>query len=228
TRRRKGLIAYTLVSSTLRGEVASRANEAGVESVDLIGPLITSLSSFLTASPAQRPGIFTQPGGEHYERLEAVSFTVRHDDGLAIDEVALADIVITGPSRTAKTPISVYLAHTRGLRVANVPLAVGVDPPEELRRLPPGRVIGLTLSATVLAEIRRQRLRDMGSPEIEYAQLAFVEKELRHCHEVYRRPPPWPIVDVTSKSIEEIAGEICSLTTAARRAAGGEQETGSA
>ena len=141
-----------------------------------------------------------------------MSFTVRHDDGLNLSSIHEADIVITGPSRTSKTPISVYLAHTRGLKVANVPLALGVEPFKKLSELRPRQVVGLTMRAGVLAEVRRERLKDVGNPNIDYAQISFVERELRHCHQVYRRPPPWTVVDVTGKSIEEIAVEICALT----------------
>jgi hypothetical protein len=216
TKARKGLVAYTLVEQTLRSEIASLANEAGVITVDLMGPLMTSLSSFLTAEPKRRPGLFNSLGEEHYRHLESVSFTVRHDDGLNISTIHRADLVIVGPSRTSKTPLSVYLTHTRGLKVANVPLALGVEPFEELRRLAPGQAIGLTMRADVLSQVRRQRLKDLGTGEMSYAGLAHVEKELHFCHEVYRTPPPWPVVDVTAKSIEEIAAEVCALTVDSR------------
>lgn len=212
TKERQGLMAYTLVETRLRSEIVSLANEAGVVSVDLIGPLMTSLSGFLTEEPAHRPGLYTQADDEHYARLEAVSFTVRHDDGLSAHEVGQADIVLVGPSRTSKTPLSVYLAHTRGLKVSNVPVALGVPPLEELKRLGPRQVAGLTMRADVLSQVRRERLREMGQPDIDYADIAHVERELMHCHQVYRSPPPWPVVDVTGKSIEEISIEVCSVT----------------
>jgi len=216
TKARKGLVAYTLVEPGLRNEIVSLANEAGVITVDLMGPLMTTLSNFLTAEPKRRPGLFSPPGEEHYKHLESVSFTVRHDDGLNIDTLQQADLVIVGPSRTSKTPLSVYLAHTRGLKVANIPLALGVQPFEELRRLGPGQVVGLTMRADVLSQVRRQRLKDLGTEELSYADLSHVEKELHFCHEVYRTPPPWPVVDVTAKSIEEIAAEVCALTVDSR------------
>ncbi|MBI4600552.1 MAG: kinase/pyrophosphorylase [Planctomycetes bacterium] len=210
TAKLRGLIAYTLVETGLRSEIASLANEAGVATVDLLGPLMSALGDHLTAEPAHKPGLFRQPGEEHYQRLEAVSYAVRHDDGQCLHELPTADIVIVGPSRTAKTPISVYLAHTRGLKVANVPLALGLEPPEELKALPPRQVVGLTMNANVLSRIREERLKQMGSPDIEYAGLDHVKRELERCHEVYRRPPAWAVIDVTGKSIEEIAGSICA------------------
>ena len=210
-RKRGAMIAYTLVETRLRSEIAALANEAGVPIVDLLGPLLAAMSRYLTAEPAREPGLFRQPGEEHNRRLEAVGFAVRHDDGLCLHELSAADAVIVGPSRASKTPISVYLAHTRGLKVANVPLALGVEPPEELDRVEPGRVVGLTVNAELLARIRAERLREMGSPAIEYAGLDHVRRELHWCHEVYRSAPAWPVIDITGKSIEEIAGAICAL-----------------
>jgi regulator of PEP synthase PpsR (kinase-PPPase family) len=212
TRRLGGIIAYTLVEPLLRSEIVSLANEAGVPTVDLIGPLLGALSKYLTAEPSHLPGLFKVPGEEHYRRLEAVAFSVRHDDGLSIHELPLADIVIVGPSRTSKTPLSVYLAHTRGLKVANVPLALGLEPPEELRRIEPRRVVGLTMNADLLARIRKVRLAEMGNPNIPYADPDHVRRDLAYCHDVFRKPPPWPVIDVTGKSIEEIAREVCAVT----------------
>jgi regulator of PEP synthase PpsR (kinase-PPPase family) len=211
-RERQGLIAYTLVDSELRNEIVFLANEAGIVTVDLIGPLMTALGTFLTAEPAHLPGLFAQAGDEHYQRLEAVSFTVRHDDGLSSHDAHLADIVLVGPSRTSKTPLSVYLAHTRGLKVANIPLVLGLPPLEELNKLGNRQVVGLTMRANVLSQVRRQRVQEMGEAPGEYAELSYVERELKFCHEIYRSPPIWPVVDVTGKSIEEIASEICALT----------------
>ena len=227
TKARKGLMAYTLVEPALRSEIVSLANEAGIITVDLMGPLMTSLSNFLTAEPKRRPGLFSPPGEEHYKHLESVSFTVRHDDGLNLGTIHLADLVIVGPSRTSKTPLCVFLTHTRGLKVANVPLALGVEPFEALRRLAPGQVVGLTMRADVLSQVRRQRLKDLGTEELNYAGLSHVEKELHFCHEVYRTPPPWPVVDVTAKSIEEIAAEVCALTVESRSPGRAAEERGS-
>jgi regulator of PEP synthase PpsR (kinase-PPPase family) len=213
TRQRAGLVAYTLVETGLRSEIAALASEAGVNTVDLIGPLLHALGRFLAATPSHRPGFrFDRADPEHFRRLEAVSFTVRHDDGLNLGEVGLADLVVVGPSRTSKTPLCAYLAHTRGLKAANVPLALGVEPPSVLEELPPRRVVGLTMRADVLSAIRRERLKTLGTRDIDYAQPEHVTRELKYCHQIYRRPPPWPVVDVTGKSIEEIAVAACALT----------------
>jgi len=212
-KRRKGLLAFTLVDVSMRSEVVSLANEKDVVVLDIMGPLLHALSVFLSATPSHQPGHrFDRADAEHYNLLDAVSFTVRHDDGQGLDELHLADIVVIGPSRVSKTPLCAYLAHTRGLKAANVPIALEIEPPEALWSLPPRRVVGLTMNAHVLAEIRRERAEHLGADDIRYAQLAYVERELHHAHEIYRRPPAWPVIDVTRKSIEEIATAVCAVT----------------
>ena len=211
---RDGLIAYTLVSPALRREIALLAAEAGAATVDLLGPLMTALGEFLTATPSYRPGVFTDPNAEHYQRLDAIAFTVSHDDGQRTHELEQADVVLVGPSRTSKTPLSVYLAHTRGLKVANVPLVLGIDPFKHLEELTRPCVAGLTMSPQVLSRLRMVRQEHMGASDIQYADLGDVRRELRFCHEVYRRHPTWIVVDVTGKAIEEVAASICSLRKA--------------
>jgi [pyruvate, water dikinase]-phosphate phosphotransferase / [pyruvate, water dikinase] kinase len=206
---RRGLIAYTLVSPALRREIALLANEAGVVSVDLLGPLMTVLSELLTATPSYRPGLFADPNAEHYQRLDAIAFTVSHDDGQRVHELERADLVLVGPSRTSKTPLSVYLAHTRGLKVANVPLALGIDPFDQLEGLTRPSVVGLTMNPQALSRLRMVRQEHLGAENIQYAGLDYVRRELHFCHEVYRRHPTWIVVDVTGKAIEEVAANLC-------------------
>lgn len=212
TRKCKGLIAYTLVSQTLRNEIALLANEAGVPTVDLIGPLMTSLIEFLSTTPAYQAGLYRGPSDQQLKQLEAMTFTVHHDDGQGLRELNRADIVIVGPSRTSKTPLSVYLAHTRGLKVANVPLVLGVPPFEELEAVDSRRVIALTISVELLARIRRGRQDHLGIDTIDYAHPATVRRELRYCHELYRQHPAWTVIDITGRSIEELAVDICAST----------------
>lgn len=212
TRARGGIIVYTLVEPELRREVVACANEAGVATFDLLGPFMTLLSGFLAREPLRRPGASSQALREEHARLDAVAFAVRHDDGLSPQDFPHADLVIVGPSRTSKTPLSVYLAHNRVLKVANVPVALGLPLLPGLKDLGPRRAVGLTMRADLLAEVRRSRLKDLGPVGIAYAEKSHVEEELRYAHELYRSPPAWPVVDVTAKSIEEIAAEVCALT----------------
>ena len=217
TKRQKGLIAYTLVSQPLRTEIVLLANEAGVPTVDLLGPLLSALGEFLTATPTYQAGLYKEPSDEQRKRSEAAIFAVHHDDGQGRHELHNADLVIVGPSRTSKTPLSVYLAFTRGLKIANVPLVLGVKPFEELEKIDGRRVVALTMSAPLLIRIRQARQNRLGTGNIDYANHLHVQRELRFCHEVYRQHPTWPVVDVTGRSIEEIAGDICALSVDAAR-----------
>lgn len=219
-RKRGALIAYTLVNERLREEVTLLANEAGVASVDLIGPLLTALGEFFAAAPAYKPGLYLHPSEEQYRHLDATAFTVRHDDGQGRSDLKKADIVIVGPSRTSKTPLSVYLAHTRGLKIANVPLAMGIEPFQELEGLGRHRVAALTMKTDLLCRVRMERVEHMGATELEYASPDYVGRELRFCHEIYRKHPNWAVVDVTGRSIEEIAASVRAVTVDARRRRG--------
>lgn len=215
-KKRQALIAYTFVSPTLRTEITLLSNETNVPIVDLIGPLLNTLIGFLTVKPAYQAGLFTEPSDEQYQRLEAITFTVQHDDGQRRHGLKEADVVIVGPSRTSKTPLSVYLAHTRGLKVANVPLVLGVEPFEELDTLDERQVVALTIKPTLLASIRQVRQQQLGASQIQYAGGDHIQRELRYCHELYRRHPSWSVIDVTGRSIEEIAANVCALTVDGR------------
>lgn len=221
TNARSGLIAYTLVDPSLRREMALLANEAGVATVDLLGPLMTALGELLTATPVNQPGLYTDPDAGHRQRLAAVAFTADHDDGQRAHELEEADVVILGPSRCSKTPLSVYLAHTRALKVANVPLVLGIEPFAAVERLTRPCVVGLTMNAEGLSRLRLVRQEQLGAGEIRYAGLDLVRRELHFCHEIYRRHANWLVVDVTGKAIEEVAANICT-----QRGAGASANTG--
>lgn len=205
---RQALIAYTLVSRPLRTEVVLLANEAGLPTVDLLGPLLSALGEFLRITPTYQAGLYKTPDDNELRRAQAATFAVRHDDGQGVHDLDKADVVIVGPSRTSKTPLSVYLAYTHGLKVANVPLALGIKPFEELERIDSRRVMALTISVPLLVRIRQERQGHLGTHDITYADHADVQRELRFCHEFYRQHPAWSVINVTGRSIEEIAGEI--------------------
>jgi regulator of PEP synthase PpsR (kinase-PPPase family) len=140
--------------------------------------------------------------------MEAVNFTVKHDDGQETRGLEKADLVLVGVSRSSKTPLSMYLAH-KGYKVANVPLVKGIDPPEELDKIDPKKVVGLMISPKRLVDIRTSRLVNMGqSMKSNYADYELVEEEIAFCRQYYRRHPEWLLIDVTNKSVEESASEI--------------------
>lgn len=204
----EGLLVYTLVDAELAIAVHTIAEEHGLMAFDLLSPLLQSLSVFLGISAQSTPGLLHQIDTDYFRRMEAVNFTVKHDDGQETRGLAKADLVLVGVSRSSKTPLSMYLAN-KGYKVANVPLVKGIEPPEELENIDPLRVIGLLISPKRLVEIRTSRLVTMGqSTRNSYADYEQVEEEITFCRQYYRRHPGWIIIDVTNKSVEESASEI--------------------
>jgi [pyruvate, water dikinase]-phosphate phosphotransferase / [pyruvate, water dikinase] kinase len=210
--RRRGMIVYTLVALELRQTLHLAATEHGVIVVDLLGGLLSKLQDFLHRTPWGRPGLL-QPSDESYaQRVDAMEFTVQHDDGQVIEDLAHADVVLVGVSRTSKTPVSFYLAY-RGWKAANVPFVLGAEPPETLRALDPHVVVGLTIDPERLAVIRRARLKPLGIAESSsYTDPAHIREELHHCLTLCRAHR-WPVINVTGKAVEETANDVISLVT---------------
>jgi regulator of PEP synthase PpsR (kinase-PPPase family) len=153
------------------------------------------------------PGLLRGMNAEYFRRIEAVEFTVKHDDGQECRNLHKADIVLAGVSRSSKTPLSIYLAH-RGWKVANVPIVAGIAPPPELLQLDPGRVAGLLIDPQRLMELRAARLVHMGqSPRTEYADYDKIEDEIRAARRLFRQQR-WAVIDVSAKAVEETANEV--------------------
>jgi len=189
----KGLVAYTLVSTKLRNEIATRSNEYNVPTVDLLGPLLTSLSSFLASSPEAKPGLLDKLDHHYFKRIDAVGFAVKHDDGQRLEDLPKADMVITGVSRTSKTPLSMYLAV-------------------QFFKINQKKIVGLTINPDLLISLRQTRLAQLAHVDINYGEAQHVKDELKYSHEIFRKNPKWSVVDITGKAIEEVANEVCSLT----------------
>jgi [pyruvate, water dikinase]-phosphate phosphotransferase / [pyruvate, water dikinase] kinase len=203
-----GMIAYTLVDPQLSQMVGLLAEEHGLYAVDLLSGLIYSLSRFLGATSQEKPGLLHRIDTDYFKRMEAVNFTVTHDDGQETRNLHKADLVLVGASRSSKTPLSMYLAH-KGYKVANVPLVKGIDPPEELFQIDQGKIVGLIIDPKRLVEIRTSRLINMRqSPRGIYADYQHVEDEITYCKRLYRRHSEWMVIDVTNKSVEEASSEI--------------------
>ena len=199
------LVVFTLVRPELREVLLERASRVGVKSVDLIGSLIREVSEFIEAKPVNIPTADMPLTQAYFQRVEAIEFAVKSDDGKEPRNLARADLILTGVSRTSKTPLSTYLAG-RGLKVANVPLVLGVEPPHELYEVAPSRVIGLTIAVDSLMDIRKQRLRQLGMPDdANYGLRDHIKAELEFAHRIFRDHPDWQIVDVTNRAIEETA-----------------------
>ena len=204
----KAIIVYTVVSETLRKFIDVTGQQTGVSIVDLLGPLLEKLSVHLKRDPQSQPGLFHQVNENYFKRIEAIEFTVKHDDGKYADSLDRADIVLVGLSRTSKTPLSIFLSY-KGWKVANVPLVKDIDPPKELFQTDQRKVVALVIDPETLVKIRRERLVKMGeNPGGDYASLNHVMAEIEFCKELYRKNRRWPIFDITGKALEETASEV--------------------
>ena len=212
---KEALIVYTIISPPLRAHLHRRAVRLKVPTVDLMGNLLTHLAAYLHRSPFSQPGLLHKMDDDYFRRIEAVDFTVKHDDGQHPQTLHEADVVLVGVSRTTKTPLSIYLARD-GWKVANVPLVYGIDPPAELSAINQERVFGLTIDPQRLVHIRKARLRNMplrGSGLLEYADMEYIMKETAYSNEIFSRHPAWRIIDVTGRAVEEIANDIIGHAT---------------
>jgi regulator of PEP synthase PpsR (kinase-PPPase family) len=201
----QALVVFTVVSPELREYIHQASYELKVEALDLIGSLIGKLSTFLDRQPINMPSAMLPLSDEYFRRIEAVEFTVKSDDGKEPRNFKKADLVLVGVSRTSKTPLSTLLAQ-RGLKVANIPLVLGVQPPPELNEAPQDRVVGLTIGLDPLVEIRKARLKQLGmSVDTAYGLREQVREELEFAQRIFREHPAWPVIDVTGRAIEETA-----------------------
>ena len=216
----RALLVFTVVDNDERDLVWQLVERYNVDAVDLIGTLMGKLTSFLSAEPSGVPGLLHTIGEDYFRRIEAVEFAVKNDDGAEPRNLPKADLVLVGISRTSKTPLSTYLAQ-KGLRVANVPLVLGVDPPEQLEEVEDHKVYGLIIQPDSLVRIRRARLAHLGMPEdSSYGTRQHINNEIAYSREIFRKRPNWPVIDVTNKAIEETAADILRLYNERTRALG--------
>ena len=201
----EAMVVFTLVRPELRDHFNEEATKLGVRHVDVIGSLISQVAHYLDTDPINIPTAEMPLSQEYFRRVEAIEFAVKSDDGKEPRNLHKADLVLVGVSRTSKTPLSTYLAG-RGLKIANVPLVLGVDPPSELYEVPGYRVVGLTVDVDQLMDIRGQRLQQLGMPsDANYGLREHVKAELEYAHEIFREHSDWMVVDVTNCAIEETA-----------------------
>ncbi len=204
------LVAFTLVEGEAKQELLRYCAECDVRSLDLLGALLQQFAEHLDATPRMEPGLLHTITHEYFNRIEAVEFTVRHDDGASSETLHRADIVLAGVSRTSKTPLSMYLAQ-RGYKTGNVPLVPGLEVPKALLDLPQEKVFGLDISANHLIPIREARLHHLGSSaRSAYADPAVIKDELDQARRLYRRQH-WVRIDITGKAVEENAARIIEL-----------------
>jgi hypothetical protein len=210
-RKEKAIIAYTIVDAQNRDFLEREAAKRGVEVIDVMGSFIIKLALFLEQKPLGIPGKQHQADASYYQRIEAIEFTVKHDDGQAPHTMNKADLVLEGLSRTSKTPLSSYMAQM-GWKVANVPLFPDITPPGEIFTVDQVKIYGLIIEPEALVRVRRERLKYLGLPDhAKYADRDKIEREIRWCRAFYRKHPQWPVVDVSGKAIEETAAKVMQL-----------------
>lgn len=212
-----GVVLYTLVDQELAQKLEKRCRELGVPSLSVLAPVLALFQSYLGAETTPRIGGQHVLNAEYFRRIDALNFTMMHDDGQHSENLEEADVVLVGVSRTSKTPTSIYLAN-RGIKTANVPLVPGVALPLELETLVRPLVVGLYASAERIVQIRQNRLLGLNSPQPDsaYVDRQAVSEEIAVSKQLCARHG-WPSIDVTRRSIEETAAAVASLLQERRR-----------
>ncbi|XP_050288695.1 probable pyruvate, phosphate dikinase regulatory protein, chloroplastic [Quercus robur] len=227
------MVVYTLADPSM-GESAKQACQLwGIPSTDILGPITEAIAAHLGVSPSGlprgAPGRTIPLSEEYFRRIEAIEFTIKQDDGALPQNLYKADIVLTGVSRTGKTPLSIYLAQ-KGYKVANVPIVMGIELPKTLFEVDPEKVFGLTINPVILQAIRKARAKSLGfniETRSNYSEMDYVREELEFARRNFAQNPVWPVIEVTGKAIEETAAVIlrlyhdrkhrCSMPTISKR-----------
>lgn len=205
-----GLIAHTMVNRKLRHFLNELCKENDVKCIDYMGELAEYLDEKLNIPSLQYPGLYREINQEYFDRIEAIEFTLNHDDGLSPTKLHKAEIVLTGVSRSGKTPLSVYLAMY-GWKVANIPLVYGIDPPKELFEIDPKRVFGLSISSSQLISHRMKRLISLNNTSnTNYVDERMVMQEIRNANFIFEKGG-FTVLNVNNKPVETTANEILNL-----------------
>ncbi len=205
-----GVVLFTLVDASLRKRLEVGCAPLKVPTVRVLEPVLATLGSYLGLKSRGQPGRQHALDGEYFGRIDAMHFVLDHDDGQLLEDLERADVLLVGPSRTSKTPTCFYLAN-RGIKAANVPIVPGYALPFEANTIKTPLVIGLVVSPDRLLEVRRNRLRWLGEDrETDYVDVGCIRDEIIAARRVYTANH-WPTIDVTRRSIEEVAAAILQL-----------------
>ncbi|MGL5838754.1 MAG: pyruvate, water dikinase regulatory protein [Sphingorhabdus sp.] len=205
-----GLVLFTLVNGAMRKKLEERCQALGLPTIAALDAVTDALSAMLGQQAKARPGRQHVLDAAYFARVEAIQFTIAHDDGLLYQNWEEADIVLAGVSRTSKTPTSIYLAN-RGYKTANIPLVPESPPPQALYSLRHPMVVGLVTSVERLVQVRRNRLLSLNqAPDTDYVDEDKVKGELAYARRIFA-DNGWPVIDVTRRSIEESAAAIINL-----------------
>jgi regulator of PEP synthase PpsR (kinase-PPPase family) len=208
-RGRPAVVVYTLVDPEMRNEMRQLCRRARLHYCDLLGQPIEAVAKVSGVAAKMTPGARPPLDSGYFKRIAAIEFAVRYDDGMG-EGLREADIVLVGVSRTSKTPLSMYLGYL-GYKTANVPIVKGIEPPPALFEIDPLKIVGLTIDASRLAEIRQQRARRLGGGDGRYARLVEIYDELEAAAAVHRRLG-CPVIEISDLSIEETAARVIRLT----------------
>lgn len=205
-----GLVFFTLANADIRARLEERCVALGLPVVPVLDAAVAALESALGQHPKARPGSQHIMDEAYFKRVEAIHYTIAHDDGVGWENWEAADIVLAGVSRSSKTPTSIYLAN-RGYKVANIPIVVESPPPALLYGLKHPLVIGLTTAPERLVQVRRNRLLALNqAPETDYVDSERVTREVQYARRMFA-DNDWPVIDVTRRSIEETAAAIINF-----------------
>ncbi len=204
------IILYTVVNSKLAKFLAEKANEKNIPCFGVLGDLILNFSKILNEKATHQPSAQHVLDEDYYKRIEAIQFTMNHDDGNNTENILESDIILVGVSRTSKTPTSIYLAN-KGLKTSNIPLVNDMSIPNDIMKSKTLCVIGLTTEAERLYDIRRNRLNSLKENEAsDYTNLEKIRLELEQSKKIFKKNK-WPTIDVTRKSVEETAASIIKI-----------------
>jgi len=205
------IILYTIVDQSLAKYMSIQAKKNNIPSFEVLGNLISDFSKLLKKEASRKPSGQHTLDEEYYKRIEAVQFTISHDDGKIISDLEKSDVILVGISRTSKTPTSIYLAN-RGYKVANIPIIPNKETPNQLIESSKKTcVIGLVCDATRLSDVRRNRIQSMHEDRPgDYTNERKISNELENSKELFKKYN-WPILDVTRKSVEETAASIIKI-----------------
>ena len=212
-----GIVLYTLLEPGLAERLEKTCRDLGLPCLSILGPVLGLFQAYLGGETKPRVGAQHVLNAEYFKRIDALNYTMLHDDGQHVDDMEQADVVLVGVSRTSKTPTSIYLAN-RGVKTANFPLVPGMPVPEKLEMLVQPLVVGLTASPERIVQIRQNRLLGLRAEHDadQYIDRQAVAAEIAAARKLCGKHN-WPIIDVTRRSIEETAAEVMSLLADRRR-----------
>ncbi len=216
-----GIVLYTLVDKDLATQLETRCRELGLPCLSILGPVLGLFQNYLGAETTPRVGGQHTLNADYFRRIDALNFTMLHDDGQHAEDLEQADVILVGVSRTSKTPTSIYLAN-RGIKTANIPLVPGIDPPPQLETTVQPLVVGLYASPERIVQIRQNRLLTLNAQQTDsaYIDRQAVSEEIATSKRLCAQHG-WPSIDVSRRSIEETAAAVIALLQGRRREGAG-------